>query len=335
MVTAQALRHIFGAVAVWSTLVQSLFAEPNVADEAADVAFGHSLIGLAQEKDFPGPLAQAFAETPDAPLPGPSLAVPGRDAIRTDEWQLLPDGVMYPSYLAGEKEPRFGVASLIGPDKIWRWEAALGGRVALLRHGTVDPIRPEGWELQMEGAVLARLQILEPSAPLDATDYRFGILSVWREGPIAFKAGYYHLSSHAGDEFLLANPSYQRLNYVRDSAIIGTFIDLTEAIQVYAEIAYAGTDGGAKPLELQYGVQYSPQGPTGFGGAPFAAVNGHTRQDQSWITSVNMTAGWQWRGARTNHLWRLGVQHYVGPAMQWEFVGRRERVSGGGIWYDF
>ena len=327
--------RVLGAVAIWLLLTTFSYAESNLLEESADLPLDLAQLPFDSGKAFPAPAEPLFSSAPAVASPTEGFDIPEPASARFEEWQLLPDGVMYPSYLAGEKEPRFGVVSLIGADKIWRWEAALGGRVALLRHGTTDSVRPEGWELQFEGAVLARIQILEPSAPLDATDYRFGLLSVWREGPWAFKAGYYHLSSHAGDEFILTNPSYHRLNYVRDSAIIGTFVDLTDAIQVYAEIAYAGTDGGAKPLELQYGIQYSPQGPTGFGGKPFAAVNGHTRQDQSWITSVNMTAGWQWRGNRSNHLWRLGVQHYVGPSMQWEFVGRRERVSGGGIWYDF
>lgn len=333
--TAQSTRCLLGAAAILLALVQIAVAESDLTSDAAERRLNPAPTDFSSEGDFPPLITPAFAEAPDVSDSDAAIGVPGSATLRVEEWQLLPDGVMYPSYLAGEKEPRFGVASLIGPDRIWRWEAVLGGRVALLRHGTLDPVRPEGWELQMEGAVMARLQILEPSAPLDASDYRFGLLSVWREGPVAFKAGYYHLSSHAGDEFLLANPTYQRINYVRDSAIAGTFIDVTEAIQVYAEIAYAGTDGGARPLEFQYGLQYSPQGPTGLGGAPFAAVNWHTRQDEDWITSVNMTAGWQWRGRRSNHLWRIGVQHYEGPAMQWEFVGRRERVSGGGIWYDF
>jgi len=277
---------------------------------------------------------EIFAEEGAAPA-GNAVGLPQGASLRYEEWQLLPNDVMYPSYLAGEREPRFQAVWLRGADGIWKWETALGGRMALLRHGTVDTVRPEGWELQLEGAALARVQVFEPSAPLDATDYRVGFVSVWREGPVAVKAGYYHLSSHAGDEFLIANPNYERINYVRDSAILGTFIDVTDKIQVYGEIGYAGVDGGAKPLEFQYGIQMSPQGPTGLHGKPFAAINGHTREDSGWITSVNITAGWQWRGNRSNHLWRLGMQYYNGPSMQWEFVGRRESIGGGGIWYDF
>ena len=307
--------------------------DPPDSELAFEAAEERSLPQLPRREEpwRPVPAEEIFTEEGAAPAVG----LPSDASLRYEEWQLLPNDVMYPSYLAGEKEPRFQAVWLRGADGIWKWETALGGRVALLRHGTVNTARPEGWELQLEGAALARVQVFEPSAPLDATDYRVGFLSVWRDGPVAVKAGYYHLSSHAGDEYLIANPGYQRINYVRDSAILGTFIDLTDKIQVYGEVGYAGADGGAKPLEFQYGIQMSPQGPTGLKGKPFAAINGHTREDRGWITSVNMTAGWQWRGTSSNHLWRLGMQYYNGPSMQWEFVGRRESIGGGGIWYDF
>lgn len=322
------------AVAAWlvlaGTVAQPVFGQPGQATLEDDVGPAAPPPPGLEWQQLPADEVFVEEGVPRAA----NLGVAG-GSLRYEEWQLLPDSVMYPSYLAGEKEPRFGAVWLRGKDGIWKWETALGGRVALLRHGTVDTVRPEGWELQLEGAALARVEVFEPSAPLDATDYRAGFLSVWREGPWAFKAGYYHLSSHVGDEFLIANTGYKRINYVRDSLIAGTFVDVTDSIQVYGEMGYAGTDGGAEPLEFQYGIQMSPQGPTGIQGKPFAAINGHTRQEGGWITSVNITAGWQWRGLRSNHLWRLGMQYYNGPSMQWEFVGRRESLGGGGIWYDF
>ncbi len=75
--------------------------------------------------------------------------------------------------------------------------------------------------------------------------------------------------------------------------------------------------------------------PTGFEGAPFAGLNLHTRQDFDWITSVNVVAGRQWRGATSNHLFRVGVQFYSGPSMQYSFVKQNETLLGGGMWFDY
>lgn len=250
-------------------------------------------------------------------------------------WQLMPSGLMYRSYLAGEKEPR--IANVWNKDAAGRdvMESTLGARVGLLRYGTVGAYRPQGWQFDLEGAALTRVLPGTDSTELEAVDYRVGLLSTWSEGPWHVKAGYYHLSSHLGDEFVLADPLYPRLNYVRDSLITGVTYELTDDWQTYGEIAYAlGKEDGAEPIELQYGIQYSPMA-FGFRGAPFAALNGHTRQDFGYITSITFQAGWQWRGSESQRLFRVGMQYYDGPALQWSFAGRNETLIGGGMWFDF
>ena len=242
---------------------------------------------------------------------------------------------MYKSYLAGEKESRVRSVWLTDQHGKLVWETALGGRYSFLRYGTSDPVHPEGWQMDFEGAAFPRVDPKAPSSPLIAADFRIGLLSTWRTGPNAFKAGYYHLSSHLGDEFLLLNPGYVRLNYVRDSAIVGWTRDLTPETQVYGEVAYAfNHEDGALPWEFQYGIQYSPRVP-GLYGAPFGGINGHTRQDFHYETSINVMAGWQWWSAQSNHTFRVGLQYYDGPALQYSFVNKHETLMGWGLWFDY
>lgn len=258
-----------------------------------------------------------------------------RDSRECCGLQILPKGLLYRSYLAGEKEPRFNSIWLRERGRGLVWEAQLGGRVGILGHNCGDAANPGAWQLDLEGGAQARVDP-QQNSDLEAVDFRFGLLSTWRFGSNAFKAGYYHLSSHIGDEYLIRNPGFVRVNYVRDSAIVGWTHDLTEDMQVYGEIGYAmGGEGGAKPIELQYGYQYTPLRVFGLKGAPFFGINGHTRQDFNWISSINTVAGWQWRGEETNHLFRLGLQYYTGPALQWEFVGRNETLCGAGMWFDY
>jgi hypothetical protein len=274
---------------------------------------------------------------PQVPLQTPMilpLAPAERGMPGTSAWQILPAGLLYHSYLAGEKEPRFASQWLSGNDGR-RWEMALGGRLGLIRHGTYG-INAEGFQFDVEGAALGRINPNLESDPLEGTDYRAGFLGTWRYGPWRWKAGYYHLSSHAGDEYLLNNPLYVRRNYVRDSLIVGCTFDVRPDFQIYGELANAlGCSGGAEAWEFQFGAQYFPAYPTGFRGAPFAAINGHVRQDNDWMSSVNLEAGWAWRGSQSAALLRAGFQHYNGPAMQWEFFTRHESLTGFGIWYDF
>lgn len=257
--------------------------------------------------------------------------------VPVGEWQVLPQGLLYRSYLAGYKEPRMQWVSMYDTKSQTRlWEATLGGRVGLLRKGTSGAVNPQGFQLDLEGAVFARVLPDEPSSMLAASDYRVGLLGTWREDDTAYKAGYYHISSHVGDEFLLANPTFNRLNYVRDSLITGVSRDLTPNTQLYGEIGIAvGQQGGAEWLEFQYGAQYAPPTPTGFRGAPFAAVNSHTRQDFGWVNGVNCVTGWGWQGAASKHRLRIGLNYYNGPSLQYVFLNQRENLIGGGIWFDY
>jgi len=273
-----------------------------------------------------------FAE-PAVPLPMP-LTAAQLDQVSQYTWQMLPPGLLYHSYLAGEKEPRTAAQWLYDKNRGLIWEAAVGGRWGLFRHGT-QGTNADGFQFDVEGGALVRIDP-EQQSDLEAADFRAGFIGTWRRGAWRWKAGYSHISSHVGDEYLIKNPTFNRVNYVRDSILAAVMYDFTPAFQGYWETAYAvGAEGGAKPVELQFGFQYSPPVGTGFRGAPFAAINGHLRQELRFGGSVNVEAGWAWRGAVSNNLFRAGFQHYNGNSMQWSFVHRYECLTGMGIWFDF
>lgn len=244
---------------------------------------------------------------------------------------------MYKSYIAGEKEPRMQFVQLYDTRSNQRmWEAVLGGRVGLLRYGSFGSIKPQGFQLDVEGAVFARVLPDEFSDMLGGSDYRAGLLGTNRFNGTAVKYGYYHISSHIGDEFLLANPTFNRINYVRDSLIAGVTQDLKYSTQIYGEIAYAlGACGGAKPLEFQFGAQYLPVAKSSLRGAPYIAANYHIREDFGFQGGFNTVAGWGWQGLQTRHRFRIGLQYYNGPSLQYQFLNRVENLYGGGFYFDY
>lgn len=249
--------------------------------------------------------------------------------------QLLPGGLLYQSYLAGPREPRFGYEWLYDTQReAWVNEVALGGRMGLLRFGNFDAQSPEGWQLDMEGAAFPRLAA--GSLDLVAADFRFGIPLTWRQGPYQVKLAYYHLSSHAGDEFLLAAPpGFTRINFSRNAFVLGAGYFPLPDLRLYSEIGYGFlNDGGNQPWEFQFGAEYRPSQPTGWRGAPFWALNAHLREEVNFGGSFTAEAGWAWRGARSAHLLRLGVQYFSGHTRQFEFLGRTEDLFGLGIWLD-
>lgn len=253
-------------------------------------------------------------------------------------WLVLPDGVIYRSYLAGPREPRIGTKFLNVSGSQERgqvlWDATVGGRRSLLRFGTDNPMRPEGWELGIEGAALVRLN-LDEERDVDASDFRFGVPLTYGSGPVQFKTGYYHLSSHLGDEFIVRTPSAMRINYVRDCILLGLSYNPTPNWRVYGETAYAVfTAGGAEPWEFQLGVEYSQAGVTGFRGTPFFATNAHLHQERDFGGDWTTQMGWLWRG-ESGSVMRLGLHYMNGHSTQYQFAAGSEEQVGLGLWYDF
>ena len=249
--------------------------------------------------------------------------------------QLLPQGMIYPSYLAGRKEPRLQSVWTHEDGYGWLWDITLGGRAPLFRYGTSDPIEPEGFQIDMEGAALLRLDI-ERDRSLAATDYRAGLPLTYGTKHWQYKFAYYHISSHLGDEYLLDRFRTKK-HYVRDELVLGIAYRPISSIRLYGEAGWAFNTGQTTdPWEFQVGAEYSPvyDASVAHRGTPFAAIHGHLFQELDFGGYLNLQVGWQWRGA-TNNLLRLGAEFYDGCDDQFQFHALHQRKIGFGLWYDF
>ena len=254
-----------------------------------------------------------------------------------DLWtvQWMPDGLIYHSYLAGVKEARF--ASVWSNEKDFGsvWDIAIGGRLGILRWGTSGCDRPDGWQLDVEGAVFPRLDPVGDSTPLIAVDFRAGVPLTYGCGPLHIKLEYYHISSHLGDEFMLDNPDVVRINYSRDTLAFGLGYYWTEALRLYGEAGFAPSAvGGAEAWDFQFGADFSPPY-TSHRGSPFAAVNVHSREDVKYNGNFVAQVGWQWRRRPSGGVFRLGLQYYTGKNEQYEFYKDTESRFGYGLWCDY
>lgn len=249
-------------------------------------------------------------------------------------WQVLPSGIIYQAYLAGEKESRLSAHLINETHHDFLWDATLGGRIGMLRFGNTDPWKPEGFQIDVEGSAQVRLSVPD-DVDVQATDYRGGIPLTYGIGPHRYKVGYYHISSHLGDEFLLDFPTYPRLNYARDTLYAGYAYFMTPNLRLYAEMGWAFYVDVSQPWEFQFGFDYAPAYPTGLRGAPFVAMNGHLREELDFGGSVTFQAGWAWRADHSTHLLRTGLHYYNGASPQYSFFRNHEQQVGYGLWYDF
>ena len=251
------------------------------------------------------------------------------------ELSILPDGLLYKSYLAGPHEPRISTVIFSDTRKGIFWDATLGGRVGLLRYGSLGPIAPEGWQWDLEGAVMVRLDV-QNSEDVESMDFRFGTLITHADGPWSAKAGYFHISSHAGDEYMERFPLFERVNYVTESLIAGISYKPSEPLRLYGEFAYAvKTSGGAKPIQVQTGIEYVPQPLTPQRGGPFSAVNLDIRETVDFSPTMTLQTGWQWQGQNSQRRIRFGLQYLNGYTTQFEFFDKQEEQLGVGSWFDY
>lgn len=290
---------------------------------------GEPHTGLAEAFDVPPPVAQ-----PGVSLFGETLRGDGLLDASWD-WQMFPLGTIYRPYLAGVRESRMASAWNYERRWGWMWDIALGGRAGMLRYGNQDSLRPEGFQIDIEGAAFPRLD-LERDLDLVASDFRFGIPLTYGRGRYQTKLAYYHLSSHLGDEWMLRTAGWTRINYTRNALVWGHAYFLTDDLRLYAEAAWAfDTDGGAEPWEFQFGVDYSPLEPVAsLRGSPFVGLNAHLREEVDFGGNFVVQVGWQWRGP-TGGLFRMGMQYFAGKSEQYEFFRQYEDKVGLGLWYDF
>lgn len=248
----------------------------------------------------------------------------------------FPCSQLFGTYIAGPKEPRMQMLWMRDSrsDETYG-DAVLGGRVGLFRIEGDDSLA-EQFQLDLDGAVLARILPNAESTALKGSDYLVAMWGTWKSGPLAFRTGYRHLSSHLGDEFMLLNPSYPRRNYVRDSLLVALSYRPDEQWRIYGEYGYApGVGGGALPNECQFGGEWTGARRPREYGAPFSAINVQFREEQHGNAGVNVSAGWGWRADENGRHLRVGMNYYNGPSLQYSFVDTDERLIGGGIWLDF
>jgi hypothetical protein len=250
----------------------------------------------------------------------------------TWDWQILPDGLIYRPYLAGPKESRLASHVVHGRHDNWLWEATLGRQAGLLRWGSHDPDFPLGFQIDVEGSAQARLD-LQDEVDVRSVDFRAGVPITFGYGRHRTKIGYYHISSHLGDEFLLKHPDFDRLNFARDALILGHAYYLTPSQRIYGEAGWAFYTDVAKEWEFQFGYEFNPVYWMTRHGSPFFAIHGHLREELNYGGGLAVQTGWAWR-ARSGRQLRMGMHFYNGKSTQYSFFNDHEQLIGFVIAYD-
>ncbi len=250
-------------------------------------------------------------------------------------WEFLPRDPLYPFYLADTKQSRMAGQWLEATGDSTLLDGTLGGRFGIFRYvdSQQGPFR-RGVQADFEGSAQVRLD-MDRNHDVRSVDFRAGVPISFSFGRLQTRIGYYHLSSHVGDEFLLRVPNFDRKNFSRDVLFMGAAYWLDDSTRIYGEAGWAFTCDVSEPWEFTFGIEEAPRHPTGVRGAPFYAVNGHLRQEVDFGGEFTAQLGWAWRSSYDTGLLRLGLQYLNGKSNQFSFYNEHEELFGVGLWYDF
>jgi hypothetical protein len=284
-------------------------------------------------------LQTRILDSKQVPLSGSSTPVeqlwddhfPGESASSDWTFRWLPDGLVYSPPMADPKASRLGIRVFHERDDGWLYDAALGATTGILRFGSADPQSPDGFQLDLEGSAQLRLDIPE-ELDVRSADFRVGVPLSYGVGRWRSRVGYYHISSHLGDEFLLKNPGFRRLNFVRDVLYVNQSVYPMENWRLYADVGWAFYSDIANEWEFQFGTEWIARH-AWFGAYPFWAVNGKVREELDYGGDFNAQFGWLWKADNGRRL-RLGFHYFNGHSNQWSFYRQHEEQLGFGLWLD-
>ena len=173
------------------------------------------------------------------------------------------------------------------------------------------------------------------SIDLVNADYRVGLLTSYRNGPLTGFLRIEHQSSHLGDEFILNNPGVTRVNLSYEE------VDVKLSYQVFAWLRVYGGGGYIVhrfPEDLgrgttQWGIELVSSR-TFLGGRlrPVAYADFQCNERTSWQVGQSIMAGVQFENARIgDRKIQLLGEYYVGPSPDGQFYTQHASWYGIGV----
>jgi hypothetical protein len=231
--------------------------------------------------------------------------------------------------MAAQRQSRTAVKVIrpFGRTDDTRIEATLGLDRSLARwRSEGDP--DAATEVGFEAAVFARFDLHE-EYDMEATDWRFGIPLVRRDGDLAWKVHLSHRTSHLGDEYM-ERTGATPVHYHMEEAAAGVSWDASAGSRVYGEAGAALYTGGpAANGRVQSGYEWvGSKG--GLGLSPWVAMDLEARNEQDWNPNATLAAG-----VALGRSARLGFEYYRGRDPQTQFLEDRMQWVALALTFDY
>ncbi|MDH5426827.1 MAG: DUF1207 domain-containing protein [Nitrospirota bacterium] len=201
-----------------------------------------------------------------------------------------------------------------------------------------------GLQINIFAAVFSQFNLDASSSDLINSDFQFGLPLTLRHGPLSARLRVFHQSSHVGDEFLLNNPDFNRVNLS---------FEMVEAI-ASLHFGWARVYGGGgylynrKPAldrgTLQWGLELSaPRRPSLIFGslvegllfAPVFGADFRSVEQLGWNINTSLLGGLEWSRLTSTRRLRLLLSYYRGRNPYGQFFDQRIEAYGIGFYIEF
>lgn len=254
---------------------------------------------------------------------------------------LFPPDDLYPPYLADPHRPGFGVQRMVytrssipaaGSDRL---NLKVGAVFGIFRATT--PERPlQAWQLGVIGAFDGMFDLGNKQDNI-GWNGNYGLQ--WSGSlphGMAAKIGWFHRSSHLGDEYE-EKTGTRRIGYTREELGGGLGWNLFEGWRLYGETGYGYGQGNTElmePWRVQGGVEYRSR-PVFWGERAgwYGAMDVTSMEERAWRADTTLQLGLLMEAA--GRIWRLGLEHYRGRPTVGEFFMVTEEYLSVGLWMDW
>ncbi|MFT7669227.1 MAG: hypothetical protein ACI8X5_001927 [Planctomycetota bacterium] len=253
-----------------------------------------------------------------------------------------PESFLSPLYLADPRRPTFGFSALETSDSEImgagesRYGVRIGQRFSIARFYTAGDCEG-GFQLDGELGFNGQFDA-DNSSDNIGWDGLYGLELSWsRRKDLTLHLGFFHDSSHLGDEFI-EDTGRIRIDYTREEYFAGASWAFAEGWLTYGEYGHAFSLSNQELMEpgrLQVGLQHK-HAPNMWSSRIgwYVATDFSFYEEDSWSRNLTAQAGLTFGDGLPGSLLRFGLEYYDGRSQIGEFFQSQESHLALGFWLD-
>lgn len=201
------------------------------------------------------------------------------------------------------------------------------------------------FQFGITGMIRALFALQYYSGPNLNTDFKVSFPVTYAMGTWSVRCAYYHISCHAGDELIVSNPQFKRVNTSREGIEFFVSKYIFDVLRIYGGntvIVRFDETCRLKRFLFESGIEFKPYIPRYFNYAPrnftpYTAFHIRTWQQYNWAPDINVMLGLELTGTipTSARLLRIYGHYYHGHSPDGQFLNTATDYFGLGLSFGF